>query len=51
MSYTESMWLEYRELVLKMYGQGYMVYEIARALESSEELVKAVIEKYSVQNT
>lgn len=46
MSYTEKLWDTYLQTVLAMYGQGYMVGEIARALESSEELVQSVVEKH-----
>lgn len=51
MSYTEAMWEKFRDTVLKMYGQGYMPFEIARVLESSEELIVATIERYHGQET
>lgn len=46
MTYTEKMWEEYVKVVSKMWSQGYMVHEIARVLESSEEIVKAVVEQH-----
>ena len=46
MSYTEEMWKNYCDIVLKMYTQGYRVEEIARAMESQYELVAKVIEQY-----
>lgn len=46
MTYSERMWEEYVQVVSKMWSQGYMVHEIARVLESSEELVSKVVEKY-----
>lgn len=49
MNYTEKMWQNYLDTVLSMYREGYMYFEIARILESEEELVKAVIEKYGVE--
>lgn len=49
MNYTEKMWQNYLDTVLSMYRSGYKYFEIARILESEEELVKAVIEKYSVE--
>lgn len=45
-TYTEEMWSRYLELVKKMWSQGYEIPEIARVVESSEEVVKAVVEKY-----
>lgn len=51
MTYTEEMWRKYTKTVLTMWSQGYMVYEIARVLESSEDLVKEVIERYQPSST
>lgn len=45
-TYTEKMWEDYVKLVSEMWSQGYDVFEISRVLESSEEIVKAVIEKH-----
>lgn len=47
MSYTTDMWHKYLSQVLEMYRDGYMVHEIANRLESNEELVNAVIQKYA----
>ena len=47
MSYTTDMWDKFQNGVLAMHFQGYKPFEIAQAVEISEELVKAILEKYA----
>lgn len=47
MSYTTEMWDKFQNNVLAMHFQGYKPFEIAQAVEISEELVKAILEKYA----
>lgn len=46
MSYTDTMWQNYLDKVGKLYHQGLSIKEIALKLESDEELIKSVINKF-----
>lgn len=48
-TYSKKMWEDYKNAVCKCYHEGLMVWEISKAMESSEELVKGVIETFYIE--